>query len=507
MLFGMFAALFRDPRNGGIFANIRTRRESASATGVAATARMEGFDRKVEASPDADSSSQVLRSQDIKYLENDKTFGEAAKGCAADTAAAAPTFKSRAPPVVGDFDKATPEQGGHLPDGDCAAKDTAAISQPLELRENRDRDRALTPSARRLDQTRKGSASELPPPERAFDSPTTAIYRDHSDNSRNRGNCETRGNGKLGAQPGVSKLRAPGWGLDAAINSIPPAPSSMGAVKPNVSLAAAPGDKGPVSAMFLPRDLLTPVTEVATVDEQSVVSCSTRRTARNTPASSETLGHMTNHVAPCAGMRGRFCSPSQSGGHGQRRGSGANQLEPPAQRSDGRRQCQQGVGKWGGWGIGSVGVAHSAPGDGTKGAPGFELASGVPSLSSHRSPLCGAEYGNNDGRLTSLSTGCPRRGSGGQAAGGYIAAMSRRARSIVRCEAARRLAAVARATDKARPSTPISERARWGKGRETQVEVERRKLLQKRSKYAIELQRKVKVNTDDECDGLKKIAL
>lgn len=49
------------------------------------------------------------------------------------------------------------------------------------------------------------------------------------------------------------------------------------------------------------------------------------------------------------------------------------------------------------------------------------------------------------------------------------------------------------AADRARPSTPISERARWGKGRESQVEVERRKLLQRRAEYAEELQRKAKV--------------
>ena len=503
----MFAVLFRDPRNGGIFANIRTRRESASATEVAATARIEGFNRPVEASPDADSSTQVLRSQGTKYLENTKAVGEVDVECVPDTAAAVPTFKRKAPPAIGNFGEATPEQGGCLPDSDCAAKDTAVISQPLELRANGDR--ALTQSERRLDHTRKGSVSELPQPERAFDSPPAATYRDHNDNFRKRGNRETRDNGKLRGQPGVSRLRAPGWGRDAAINSIPPAPSSMGAFKPNVSSAAASsGDKAPVSAMFLPRDLLTPVTEVPTMDEQSVISCSTRRTARNTPDSSVTLGHMTNHAAPGAGMRGRFCSPNPSGGHRQRRGSGANRLESPAQPSDGRRRYQQGVGKRGGWGISSVGSAHSAPGDGTKGAPGFELASDVQTLSSNRSPLCGAaDDGNNDGRLTSLSSGRPRRGSGGQAGGGYIAAMSRRARSIARCEAARRLASVARATDKARPSTPISERARWGKGRETQVEVDRRKLLQRRSKYAVELQRKAKVSTEDACDRLKKVAL
>lgn len=93
-----------------------------------------------------------------------------------------------------------------------------------------------------------------------------------------------------------------------------------------------------------------------------------------------------------------------------------------------------------------------------------------------------------------MSSGRARRGSGGQAGGGYMAAMGRRARSMARCEAARRLVAVELAANKARPATPISERARWGKGRESQVEVERRKLLQRRSEYADQQQRKAKVS-------------
>lgn len=440
----------------------------------------------VEATPGADSASHVLQPQDTQYLGNPKASGETDEGRAADAdAAAAPTFKSRARPV-----EAAPKQRDCLPDVGCATKDTPLNSQPSEPRA--ERDRALTLRERRLDRTRKGSAAELLPPERAFDSPPTATHRDHNDNGRKRGNRETRGNRKLRGQPGVSRLRAPGWGRDVAINSIPPASrSSVAADKVDVSLAAGhSGTKAPASTMFLPKDLLTPVTEVATVDEQSVVSCSTRRSARNTPASSVASGHNINHS--------RFRSPSPSGDHRQRHGSGANRLQSPAQPSDRSRRYQQGVRKRGSWGIGSVGSAHSAPGEGTRRAPGLELASGVRSFSSHRSPQRGADDGV-DGRLTSLSSGRTRRGSGGQAGGGYIAAMSRRARSMARCEAARRLAAVARATDKARPSTPISERARWGKGRETQVEMERRKLLQRRSEYADELQRKAKVSTYRRC--------
>lgn len=76
---------------------------------------------------------------------------------------------------------------------------------------------------------------------------------------------------------------------------------------------------------------------------------------------------------------------------------------------------------------------------------------------------------------------------------GYVAAMRRRARSAARYQAARRMAVVARATGKARASTPIEERARWGKGRETLVESERRKLLRRRAEYAEELKRMAKV--------------
>ena len=500
---------FRDPRNGGICTNIRTRRESASETEVAPTARIEGFNRSVDASPGITSSCKALRSQETEDLGNTKAFGETNEECGAD-AAAAPNFKSRPPPdvdgvgEVGKVGEATPKQRGCLPHDGCVAKDTGVISQPSEPRA--DRDRAAIPRERRFDRTRKGSATELLPSECTFDSPPTAAHGDDNDNPRNRRNRETRGNGKLRGQPCVSRLRAPGWGRDAAINPIPPASSSAAAVKVNVSLPATPSvARVPASAMFLPKDLLTPVTEVATVDEQSVASCSTRRTARNTPASSVASGHQANHAAPGAGMRGRFHSPSPCGDHRQRGGSGANRLELPARPSDEDRRYQQGVKKGGGWGTGSVGSAQSAPGEGTKRAPGYELASGVRSLSSHRPPLCATDDGV-DGRLTSLSSGRTRRGSGGQAGGGYIAAMSRRARSMASCEAARRLAAVARATDKARPSTPISERARWGKGRETQAEVERRKLLQRRSEYADQLQRKAKVSTDDACYGIERVA-
>lgn len=81
----------------------------------------------------------------------------------------------------------------------------------------------------------------------------------------------------------------------------------------------------------------------------------------------------------------------------------------------------------------------------------------------------------------------------GKNKGGYVAAMSRRTRSIARHEAARRIAMAARAEAKARPSTPIGERSRWGKGRRSREESERRELLRRKAAYAEELQQKAKV--------------
>lgn len=578
MLFRVFAVQCREPRNSSIFTTIRPRRERNFGTKVEATAQNEDFKLLVEATPVIDSASRVLPLRENKNLETEKKMGDKGKRSAEDVAddiAVGISFNSRAQyPVVGEISEAAPKQRGCLPDGSCAAKDAAVNSQPSEPRPDRDsipREGSTTPT-------------ELPRTEGDFDSPPTGTCR---------GGCSNVGNqscGKPRGRPGFSRLKAPGWGNDTAINTIPPAfinstpPASInsippayssvgsvvsvgevgivggvggvggaGPVKTNTSLAAAPpGAKGPISATFLPRDLLTPVTEVATVDEHSMVTCSTRRTARNTPASSvasgepkqkhaasgarfsgrlRSTGPKSKHSGLDEAMRGRFRSPSPSGGHDRVKGGNdeGNQLESPAEPSDGRRKCRQGGErqrrgdnganrlespaipsggrrrrreggeKREGWGTGSVGSAQSAPGGGIQSSPGYcELASG--GGRSISSPLCNAV----DGRFTSLSNGhqsplggrltsfsCGRRSRRGReehARGGYVAAMSRRKRSVARCEAA-----VTLVTSKARPSTPISERARWGKGRESQAEVERRKLLRRRSEYADELKRKAKV--------------
>lgn len=340
----------------------------------------------------------------------------------------------------------------------------------------------------------------LLPPERDFKRSPVGHGQEYVRGKR--GVC-SRGEGKPD-QPDISLLRAPGWGRDTAITSIPPALWAAGKREGAASSAVASPRVGAATTAVIPRDLLTPVTEAATVDERSVVSCGTRGTTRMTPASS----------AASASRPEQRLAPSVTRGSARRRSPCAARVAHHHKPADvpgaSRHASPGGSGDGGGrsirrreratWGNGSVsGVANggalSAPGGGSSAVRSNRrryAASESPSSSAYRSPLSAVGDDRVGARVSSFSSGSGGRRVG-EARVGYAAAMGRRARSMARCEAARRLAAAARASKMGRPSTPISERARWGKGRETRVEVERRVLLQRKAEYAKELNKKSKV--------------
>lgn len=296
---------------------------------------------------------------------------------------------------------------------------------------------------------------------------------------------------KFRGAPGISRLRAPGWGREVTITAIPPASTATGVTKAGTSSAA--------TTALLPWDLLTPVTEAATVDEHSEVSHGTDSSKRMTPVSSVASGSRPGQGEFSVAIRRQFHHriPHNTPANLRRQavaGPGVYRLESPLATSDssgGRNQ--HGRGKRAMWGSGTVGSgAHSAPGKSSAkpnerhSPPGGALSSS----SAYRSfPLSGAGSRVAAGGFSTSGDKTPGR----QTDGGYVAAMGRRARSMARCEAARRLVVAAMAADRPRPSTPISERARWGKGRESQVELERKKLLRRRAEYAEGLQRKAKV--------------
>ncbi|CAB1097105.1 unnamed protein product [Ectocarpus sp. CCAP 1310/34] len=308
---------------------------------------------------------------------------------------------------------------------------------------------------------------------------------------------------KLREPPHASRLRAPGWGREAVITAILPAKVTPGMAKDGSSPATTASHNGaaPTDPAVLPWDLLTPLTEAATVDERSVVSHGTHGTTKMTPASSVTSGCRPPQEEASDAIQGRV---NRRRPH--RLQADANPyvaaaapvvcaLESPAETSgfgDGRNQ--NGSEKRAVWGSGIVASgAHSAPGTTSARSRRRDAPAGgaLTSSSAYRaSPLSStADHVGTGGSVFSSASG--ETNPGRQCGGGYVAAMGRRARSMARCEAARRLAA-AMAADRGRPSTPISERARWGKGKESQVEVERRKLLQRRAEYAEELQKKAK---------------
>lgn len=353
----------------------------------------------------------------------------------------------------------------------------------------------------------EGAVTKTLQPECASESPPTAPPKKASTKPSREGPSKCRGG------PGVSRLRAPGWGRDVTITSIPPASTAAGGAKTGASSSAITtirhGATAPTATALLPWDLLTPVTEVATVDEHTVVSYGTGSSTRMTPASSVASGSGPDQGEASVAMRGKnhHRSPYYPPANPHRQavaGPGVYCLESPLETSgaSGGRN-QHGPEKRAMWGSGTVGSgAHSAPGKSSANSneqhppPRGALSS---SSAYRSSPLSGTGdcVAARGSRFSSVSGDIIRPGR--QAGGGYVAAMGRRARSMARCEAARRLAAAAMAADRARPSTPISERARWGKGKESQVEVERRKLLQRRAEYAEELQRKAKVNPLGNC--------
>ncbi len=341
-----------------------------------------------------------------------------------------------------------------------------------------------------------------------------------------------KSDGKFREAPGASRLRAPGWGRDATVTPIPPAATATGgAAKACSSFAAvasasttasaaaataAPRLHAPTpSATALPWDLLTPVTEAATADELSVLSRGTRDTTGLTPASSATSAASRpgrGEMLPSGRGRGGLVRrgsprylPVDARRHPAtgRTGGGQNRIEsthanaggPGGDRNLGGREKRAVRGG----GSGAVGSgARSAPGTISASSRGQPSPPGGPlsSASAYRcSPLSGAgdRVGARDSSFSSASGDMAAAAAGGgrQAGGGYVAAMGRRARAVARCEAARRRAALA--MERARPSTPISERARWGKGKESRSERERRELLQRRAEYAEELKRKAKV--------------
>ncbi|CAM9105168.1 unnamed protein product [Scytosiphon promiscuus] len=303
--------------------------------------------------------------------------------------------------------------------------------------------------------------------------------------------------------PGVSRLRAPGWGREASISSIPPATNVVGVAKLGTVPAKPARDVGatPSATAPLPWDLLTPVTEAPTADERSVASHGTRGTTRITPASSVASGCRKDEGGASGALRERVSHRSP---HCLQPGVLHRATPAPGickkkahsrgkEFADGRsRICRENRAMLGtspiDSGARSAQCQRSVPWTGPTSPRGGPLSS----VSAYRaSPSCGTSEGVRT-RCSTFSSASEERTPGRQAGGGYIAAMGRRARSVARREAARRSAVAAMVAHKTRPSTPISERARWGKGKESQVEIERKKLLRRRAEYAEELQRKAK---------------
>lgn len=350
-----------------------------------------------------------------------------------------------------------------------------------------------------INQASRGTPPKLWLPERAPKSPPTSPPRTA------KAKRDVKSNNKNGEAPNVSRLRAPGWGREAKITVIPPATAAAGGAGANANAGTYPGTAAPADAALLPWDLLTPVTEAATVDEHSVVSRSTRGTARMTPASSDVSISRPDRGEGSGAARGTFHhrqSPQRFKAKPRRRAAAGPAAGPHDSSGESRggagvHRSRHGREKRAEWGAGVVGSgARSAPGKSTVRSNRMSTPSGGGALSSQSGYRCSPLSGAGDGvgaRGSTFSSASEEVRPGRQAGGGYVAAMGRRARSIARCEAARRLAAAAMAAQRARPSTPISERARWGKGRESQVEVERRSLLQRRAAYAEELKRKAKV--------------
>lgn len=381
-----------------------------------------------------------------------------------------------------------------------ALADVARISPPRDgpPRHTVQAEAAVPDIGSRTRHASKGTAAKLSRPERNLEGSPTALPKPTPPKTSGDSQIAPRGT------PSFSRLRAPGWGREALICSILPASNIAGATKLGTVPLKTARDIGAAStaSALLPCDLLTPVTEVATVDEHSVASHGTRSTTRTTPESSVAAGYKPIQEGASGGMRQRFShqSPHYLPNDAPRRVAAppgickdkarAQASEPDDRRSQIHRENRAMLGSST---IGSG--ACSAQGQRSAPWPGRASPSGGPlsSLSAYRaSPTRGTSDGVGT-RASNFSRASGERALGRQAGGGYIAAMGRRARSVARREAARRSAAVAMAATKARPSTPISERARWGKGRESQVEVERKKLLQRRAEYAEELQRKAKV--------------
>ncbi|CAM9156578.1 unnamed protein product [Ectocarpus sp. 13 AM-2016] len=312
-------------------------------------------------------------------------------------------------------------------------------------------------------------------PERAVQSPPTLPSRKSMTKPTGDGKC------KLRESLHASRLRAPGWGREAVITAILPAKVTPGMAKDGSSHAttASHNSTAPTDPAVLAWDLLTPVTEAATVDERSVVSHGTHGTTRMTPASSLASGCRPPQGEASDVIQGRSSRrrPHRLQADAKRYATAAAPvvcaLESPAETSgfgDGRNQ--NGSEKRAVWGSRSVASgAHSAPGTTSARSRRRDSPAGgaLTSSSAYRaSPLSStADHVGTGGSVFSSAGG--ETNLGRQFGGGYVAAMGRRARSMVRCEAARRLAA-AIAADRGRPSTPISERARWGKGKESQVE-------------------------------------
>lgn len=412
---------------------------------------------------------------------------------------AALSVETNAPPVAGEANTTCSRPGDRLPSGSCTENDKSMPSRQSVAEGSG----VLLPGSVGVRRTSEASGMELMRPERTSESPPISLAKDRTSKPGDRGN------GKPREAPGVSRLRAPGWGRSAAITAIPPAICAADARVVDVSLAAAaaaPGvtaANGPTTTSF-PGDLLTPITEATTVDERSALSCGTGGTTKMTPASSTASGPKRENATAVGGTRGNRIFRRRNAHYAQVHhrcilpAPGVGRLERPAGgsgcRGDRNQHARQKRAEWGSGSVASAasGGAHSAPGGGTVTSIDRDSAPVMYSSSACGSPL--APGGDRVGaRGSSLSIGSGGRRSGGEAGGGYVAAMGRRARSVARCEAARRLAAVAKVSERARPSTPIEERARWGKGRESRVEVERRLLLQRRSEYAAELKRRAKV--------------
>lgn len=391
---------------------------------------------------------------------------------------------------------------------------------------------AAAPERRGKDRASRGKMGGLVLPSSTCESPPTAPSKRTTAEKTPGGK---NSNGKLRGAPGASRLKAPGWGHDAAVTPIPPAAMiTAGAAKACPSFAAATSSAATAanttaaprlhapapSAAALPWDLLTPVTEAATADELSVFSRGTRDTTRLTPASSATsaASRPDRGKLPSGPGRGGFRlrgSPHYLPAEPRRHpatgpaGGGQHRIESPPVDAGGPGGNRNLGGRekravWGGDG-GDGSGARSAPGKISASSRGKPSTPGGPlsSASAYRcSPLSGAgdhvgargsSFSSASGDMAAAAAG--GGGGGRQAGGGYVAAMGRRARAMARYEAARRRAALA--TERARPSTPISERARWGKGKESRSERERRELLQRRAEYAEELKRKAKVISRD----------